>query len=68
MKSDVVRKGIDLRVLRGQLLVEGINSRMRCRMLNLPLAKPDIHLPGVCVAQPLVRIPNSKVVTHGVVG
>jgi len=63
--NPVVWNGINLRMFRGQLLVEGVHCRMRFRMLHLTLAKPDVQFPGVCVAQSLVRIPNSKVVAHG---
>jgi len=65
--NPVIWNGVNLRVLGGQLLVESIYRRMRSRTLHLALAKPDVKLAGIGVTESLVRIPNSKVVAHGVV-
>ena len=62
--NPLIWNGVNLRVLRGQLLIKSSHCWMRSRVYNRALAKPDIQLPGICVAQSLVRIPNSKVVAH----
>ena len=65
--NPVVWNGINLWVLRGQLPIEGVHCGMRSRVLHGALAKPNIKLTCIGVTESLVRIPNSKVVAHGVV-
>ena len=62
--NPVVWNGVNLWVLRGQLLVKSIYRWMRSRTLHRAFAKPDVKFVGIVVTESLVRIPNSKVVAH----
>jgi hypothetical protein len=61
----VVWKVVALWVLGNQLLVEGIDGRVRRRALGRSLTKRDVQLSSLRMTQPLVRVPNSKVEAHG---
>src|SRR5690242_16224791 len=62
--NPIIGNGINLRVLRRQLRIKSVDRRMCSRRLNRTLAKPGVQVAGFFIAQPFVRIPNSKVVAH----